>query len=210
MRLTKITLAAGLVVILAGIAWTLSHAPISVARANGSDESYLGAITKKTELCQANETLPAGTTAVRLRAFSYTGPRVSAAALLGTRVITRGAREAGWTGAVVTVPLAPLATTRQVKLCFTVFGNGGEEINLAGEPTERAPTTAGAGTSLPGRVGIEYLRPGRSSWWSLISGVAKRMGFGNAGSGLWNAVFVIGLMGLVGLLSARLILRELR
>ncbi len=210
MRLTKITLAVGLALIFAGVGWVLAHAPITVARANNSAESDLGAITERTKLCQADETLPAGTTAVRLRAFSYTGPRVTAEASAGGRVVTRGVREAGWVGGVVTVPLTPLATAQKVKLCFTVFDNDGEEIHVVGEKTERLQTTAAAGTSLSGRVGIEYLKSGRSSWWSLIPDVAKRMGFGNAGSGLWNAVLALLLMALVGFLSSRLILKELR
>jgi hypothetical protein len=210
MRTMKITLTVGFALIGVGIVFALSRAPISVARANSTAEQLLGTVNKRTELCQDGERLPAGTTAIRVGVFSYTGQRVTVRALEGPITIAHGERGPGWSGAVVTVPVAPLARARTVKLCFTLFIEDGEADNLAGEPTEKAPTTLSTGGHLPGRVGIEYLRPGRSSWLSLAPGIAKRMGFGNAGSGLWNAVFVIGLMGAVGLLTARLILRAQR
>ena len=57
---------------------------------------------------------------------------------------------------------------------------------------------------------IEYLRAGRSSWWSLASSVAHRMGLGRAASGTWIVFLVIALMILVATLASRLVLRELR
>lgn len=208
MRSTKITLATGFVLIAAGIAFALSQAPVSVARVNTAVEGELGTLSRRTELCQANERLPAGTTAIRLRVFSYTGQRVTVRALEGPSVIAHGERGPGWSGGVVTIPVAPLPNARAVKLCFTLYIEDGEADNLAGEPTETAPATLSTGGSLPGRVGVEYLRPGRSSWLSLVPDVARRMGLGNAGSGAWNAVLAIVLMGAVGFLTARLILRE--
>jgi hypothetical protein len=210
MHSMKITLAIGFALIVAGIVFALSRAPLSVARVNTRAEQPLGTIDKRTELCQEGERLPAGTTAIRLRAFSYTGQRVTVRALEGPTVIAHGERGPGWSGAVVTVPVAPLTSARAVKLCFTLFIEDGEADNLAGEPDETAQTTLSTGGRLQGRVGIEYLRPGRSSWLSLAPDVAKRMGFGNAGSGLWNVVLAIALMAGVGLLTARMILRAQR
>lgn len=210
MSLIKITVALGLVLIVGGVGLTLSQAPVTVAGANTPDEQPLGVIDRPTEVCQSNEELPRGTTAVRLRVFAYTGPRVSVKVLANRTVVARGERESGWTGGVVTIPIGPISTARPATLCFTISAQDGESDHLVGAQTARARATLGTGASLPGRVGVEYLRAGSSSWWSKASDVAKRMGFGNAGSGMWNAALALALMGVVGFLTSRLILRELR
>jgi hypothetical protein len=57
---------------------------------------------------------------------------------------------------------------------------------------------------------MEYLRPGRKSWWSLASSVAHHMGLGHAASGTWIVFLVLALMLTVVILASRLALRELR
>jgi len=56
---------------------------------------------------------------------------------------------------------------------------------------------------------IEYLRPGESSWWSLATSVARRMGLGRAETGTWVALLAILLMVAVGGAMSRVILKEL-
>src|SRR6202043_813748 len=53
---------------------------------------------------------------------------------------------------------------------------------------------------------VEYLRPGHSSWWSLASSVARRMGLGHAAAGTWIVFLLIALMITVVTLASRLIL----
>lgn len=210
MRSIKIILGAGLVFSAAAIGITLSQAPITVARVNTVKTRSLGKVHRRTDICQPNETLPRETSAIRLRVFAYTGPRVTVAVLARERLIARGERESGWTSGVVTIPVKPLATARSgVKLCFTLFLNGDEGASFVGERTKRAPATRDRTTTLPGRIRVEYLRPGRASWWSQALSVARRMGLGHAGSGTWSVLLVIVLMVSVVLLCSRLILREL-
>ena len=97
----------------------------------------------------------------------------------------------------------------RVGLCFTLFGNGNESIQLVGEPTTGALAARGPGGPLPGRVRVEYLRSSGASWWSLAPEVARRMGLGHAAAGTWSVLLVLVLMGCLVALCSRLILREL-
>jgi hypothetical protein len=201
--------AIGLLLGLAAIGLTLSQSPIAVARVNTTAQTYLATVTHTTSACQPNELLPRETTAIRLRTWAFFGPRVTVDVLAHGHVIARGERGSGWTGGVVTIPVSRLPTARSgVDLCFTLFLNGDESDELVGEPTTRALAARGPEGSLPGRVRVEYLRPSRSSWWSLAPEVARRMGLGHAGSGTWSVVLVVALMGSVAALSALAILRE--
>jgi len=193
------------------VALTLSQSPVTIAQTNTAAHSYVGVARDPISACQSNEVLPRATTAIRLRADSFTGPRVLIKVLAGGRVITQGERGSGWTANVVTVPVRPLPRTRSgVELCFTLFLNGHELSIFSGEPTNGPLAARGSGGLLDGRVRVEYLRPGRSSWWSLVLAVARRMGIGHAWPGTWSVLLVLTLMGLVALVCSRVILRELR
>jgi hypothetical protein len=205
----KITLTAGLLVGAAAMGMTLSQSPITVARVNTDDQEYIATTRETVAACQMGETLPRETSAIRLRDFAFLGPRVTVEVFSHGRVITRGQRGSGWTGDAVTIPVTPLPTTRvNVRLCFTLFTDGGEDNSLAGEPATGARAAHAVGATLGGRVRVEYLRPDRSSWWSLARMVARRMGLGRGWPGAWNALLVLALMGGVALLCARAILQE--
>jgi hypothetical protein len=206
----KLLLVAGFLLGLVGIAITLTQAPITVARVNTAQTAFVAEVHQKTSVCQPGEVLPRGTSAIRLRAYAFLGPRVTVAVLAHSHVIAHGERGSGWTAGVVTVPVNPLSSTRAgVELCFTLFGNGDESIGLVGEPNDAAPLARGQNAPLPGRVRVEYLRPGGASWWSLAPEVARRMGLGHAPAGSWGVLLVIALMGGLVALCSRLILREL-
>lgn len=209
MRL-KITLGTGLVIGVAAIGTTLSQAPSTVARVNMDAHTTFTAVTDRTEACQANEVLPQGTSAIRLRMYAFLGPRVTVAISSDGRVIARGERGSGWTGDAVTVPVNPLAIERSgLVLCFALFLNGDESVDLSGEETAELAAQVASGP-LPGRVRVEDLKPGRSTWWSLGPQVARRMGLGHAPSGTWTVLLVIALMGGVVVACSRVILRGLR
>ena len=57
---------------------------------------------------------------------------------------------------------------------------------------------------------FEYLRPGSSSWWSLASSVAHRMGLGRSPAGTWIVFFLIAIMIAVAALASLMVLREMR
>jgi hypothetical protein len=204
----RITLGVGLTVGVAALAVTFSHSPISVARANVAEHTLLETTPAKIAACQSDEVLPGGISALRLRAYAFTGPRVTVQLFAGGHLIAHGERGSGWTGGAVTVPVNPLPrTTSGVTLCFTFFSNGYESGQLVGEPTSGPLAARGAGGSVGGRVMVEYLQPGRSSWWSLARTVARRMGLGHAWSGSWSVLLVLALMGGVVAACSRAILR---
>ncbi|HXP38469.1 MAG TPA: hypothetical protein VN817_11955 [Solirubrobacteraceae bacterium] len=148
---------------------------------------------------------------MRLSVDAFSGPRVVVHAFEHGAVIASGETASGWTGGVVTVPVKPLAQARaDVTVCASLYTNGDETISLVGEPADRKHAARGERGVLPGRVQIEYLRPGRSSWFSLAPEVARRMGLGHAGSGTWGVLLVIALSLGVIALSSRTAIRGLR
>jgi hypothetical protein len=209
----RIAVLIGLTVIAAALALTLSHSPISIAQVNDTHHELLLQTAHKTAGCQTEEVLPAGISAIRLEAFATAGPRVRLSVSASGRTIVHGEVAPGWTGGAVTVPVRTLPRpTSGATLCFYFYTNGEETIYYEGSSLTRtgsipARTISG---SLPGRIRVEYLRPGHSSWWSLATRAARRMGLGRAWSGTWIAFFVALLMAGVVLLSSRLALRELR
>jgi hypothetical protein len=210
MRRVALALATGLAAIAAAVGVTLAKAPASVIAINFSQRQLLGSAGSPLSGCQADETLPRGTTAIRLALEAFTGPQVTLAAYAGGRVIARGEHGSGWTGNVVTLPIAPQRVAHaRATICFA-FSVYDETVDVRGEPT--APALAarnGSGAPLPGRVRVEYLRPGRS-WWSLAPSVARRMGLGHALGGAWDVVLALALMAALVVCASRLALRELR
>jgi hypothetical protein len=206
----KLLLGSGLLAGATAIALTLTQAPITVARVNMAGESFVAEAHGKLTACQPGETLPRRTSAIRLRTYAFLGPRVTVQLRAQGRVIARGERASGWTGGVVTVPVNRLRASRSgVELCFTLFGNGDESVQLVGEPASPALAAHYRGGALPGRIRVEYLRPGDASWWSLVPEVARRMGLGHGPPGTWSVVLVLIAMGCLVALCSLAILREL-
>jgi hypothetical protein len=206
----KVALATCLILILAILGITLTGSPIAVSRLNTTAHKDFLSTTKPVSACQSGEVLPRHTTAVRLQAFAASGPRVTVRMLEGGRLIAHGEHESGWTGGVVTVPLKSLATTRSgVTVCFAFLLNGSETIALEGESATGALAAHGHGGALPGRLGLEYMQPSPSSWWSAAPQVLRRMGLGRAWSGPGIVILALLTMVAVMALSARLLLKEL-
>jgi hypothetical protein len=211
MRPVAIVVAGGLAIIAAVAGVTLPGTPISVARESTAQRETIGTLTRPTRACQADEVLPARTSAIRLQAFASIGPRVTVEVLAHGHVIAHGERAPGWTGGVVTVPVSPLATaTSGATLCFALFPNGNETIVLTGGAANGASAAQGSKGAIAGRLVAEYMRPGPRSWWSLLASVVRRMGLGHALGGAWNVVLTLLLMVGVLLLSARATLRYVR
>jgi hypothetical protein len=207
----KLVLGAGVVLGTVAVALTLTGSPIAVTGASTAQTAFLTGVHGDRSFCQAGETLPRETSAIRLRAYTFLGPRVSVEALAGSRVIARGERSSGWTAGAVTVPVKGLRTAVSgVTLCFGLHGNDDESVELVGQQTAAALAAHGREGPLPGRVRVEYLRSSSSAWWSLVPQVARRLGLGHAPSSTWSALLALALMGGALALSGRLVLRELR
>jgi hypothetical protein len=209
----RVGLAAGLALTAIATAIVLSGSPPVLAGTNGVvpvPYPPLASVPGGGGACQAEETVPAGSSAIRLSLEASAGPRVSVAVLAGGRTITRGVSVRGWLGRVVTVPIAPLErTVHHATVCFS-FAGAEERVSLLGVRTAPRSAARGGAGALPGRVAVEYVRAGSSSWWSLASSVARRMGLGRAWAGTWIAALVALLM-VTGLaLASWLTLREVR
>jgi hypothetical protein len=208
----RVALAIGLALLGLAIVVTLLRAPVAVIATNGiPDAGEVARTRKSTSACQAGEVLPAGTSAIRLTLAAEIGPAVTVAVRSAGRTVTRGSRGDGWTGASVTVPVRRVSrTTPAAKLCFTL-GRPLASVEIFGEHASRAGTLVGPrGEPLPGRLGVEYLGAGRSSWLSLLPSVARRMGFGHAWGGAWIALALLAAMASAAGLLAWLAGRELR
>jgi Predicted membrane protein (DUF2142) len=208
-----------LVLLAASIAVTLSKAPLVLT---GEDQITPAEIVASTrggsEACQTKETLPAGTTAMRFWIAVNLGPEVKVAALSSAGVITRGRQTAGWTGAVVTIPVQPVRrTVANAEVCFK-FGGAIELIGLVGSRTApregqivgiHQASKSHNGNRVDRKMTIEYLGPGNKSWWSHAQSIAENMDIGLTSWGGWIALVPLALMAMATILTARLILRQL-
>lgn len=208
----RIALAAGLALLAAAIAAVLSGSPVVRIGDNAVSAQSLLAVTASSgaNACQSQEVLPAGTSAIRLGLLSTGGPQVYVRALAGARSFTTGVVGSGWGGASVTVPIRTVShTTPNARICFEL-GPSKERVSLRGSRTApRVAARGGDGSVLPGRLRIEYLRTGSSSWWSLARTVARRMGLGHAPSGGWIALLVALMMGAGLTVACWLAIKEL-
>ncbi len=205
----RITLAVGLAVVVAAFVATLSHSPLTVARGDSSAAGGLVTTNLPASACQADEALPQGTSAIRLALLTVLGPKVTVRVLSGSRVVTRGSYRPGWSSDSVTVPVSPVAhAAAPVKVCFTLSSMNAP-VTLRGWQARRAVAALSSEGPLPGRMGIEYLRPSRHSWWSSVASTIRRLGYGHAAGGLWDALLVGALALAFIALSSWLVVREL-
>lgn len=219
-----VTLAVGIALMVAVGARTLTRSPPRVVGVSGPPaDASLGYISGDGAICQGNEVLPGGVSAIRLAMVAFFGSNVRVLAYGGARVLTEGRRGPDWTGTSVTVPVKPVDhATSHVMLCL-VLGPNSERVDFPGHltPAREAAVTwnsrgtptpalaASEGEPLKGRIGVEYLASGRGSWWSRVRSVARHMGIGHFLSGRWVALLAAALMVAVGVLAVRLTLREL-
>ncbi len=202
----KIALAAGLTALALAVALVLSGAPLSVAGTNGVAYNYTRDFKPhNTLICSDGGSVPQGTQAIRVSLSANIGPHVSIRILSGDEPVSEGVRDAGWgVDETVTVPVARVPRTiEHARICVTV-ATAVEPVQVNGT---RLPRSAGA----PGvALRMEYLRPGRDSWLSLASAVARHMGIARAPGGAWVAYLAIAVMIAICALAARLALQELR
>ena len=198
----RTVLAGGLALLSVAVAVRLSRPPLAVVGTNSiAAEREVGVTKEAVSFCQSKETLPAGVSAIRLAALAHIGPTVTVTALSGSRIVAAGTQAAGWTGDSVTVPIEPQSSTvRHAEICMA-FAPAVNLVELFGETLPRAGEAP--------RIGIEYLRPGRRSWWSLALPVARRMGLGRSPSGTWIALIPILLMAAAVVVTSWLVVTQL-
>lgn len=211
MRGARLPLTFGLVAAVVVVAFVLTRSPPVTAATNSvAIEGSIGSTSGGAVVCQAHEALPAHTTGVRISLEAANGPRVKLEVLARRRIVTHGERGSGWSEGSVTVPVTPLPrAVTNVDVCFT-FKGANELVTIYGASTSpRDPAQSNAG-ALAGRLRIEYLRSGHTTWWSSIASVARRLGLGRAWAGSWIALLVLVLMTGAVAATSWLVLRELR
>jgi hypothetical protein len=187
----------------------LTRSPVTVAGNNSVPAEHgVGYANGGTSDCQAAGTVPQGTSAIRFSFSNNVGPAVTVKVLSGARVVDEGTRPAGWgVDETVTVPVRRVSHAIPNAQVCVAFGKAVEAVEINGSPARA--TIPGSQPGSVVRFRTEYLRPGHSSWWSLASTVARRMGLGHAPSGTWIVFLLIALMITVATLVSRLLLREL-
>jgi hypothetical protein len=209
-RRPPVVLAAGLALVAVALTATLSGSPVVVLATNGvPPEGYLAAADANAVACQAHEVVPRGTSAIRLALEAGVGPKVSVEVLADLKVLAAGVRGTGWYGSTVTVPVQPLSRALAgAEICFILSSLNGQ-VGLEGVRTPAAQAARTAEGPLPGRIRVEYLRAGSSSWLSQIPAVARRIGLGRTPSGTWIVLAIAALALAVAALASRTLLREL-
>jgi hypothetical protein len=188
--------AIGCVLLAAGVAAALTRdVPVRTGTNEMLATTALGGTVGRLEVCQDAELIPAGTGAVRvwLRTTGRPGPALALETTSGGATVARGTLAPGWSGEAATIPLRPVTREqRPARICVTIGATSSVALMgqaLTGEasaaPNAGPPATA-SGTQLGGRLRLEYLMPGRHSWWSQVGTIARRMGFGRrpGGSGV--------------------------
>jgi hypothetical protein len=193
----RVVLAAGLVLLLAAIVFTLTQSVPRAAGSNHIPEIEEAAKFGKTggRHCQTGETIPGDAVALRLLVGTYGRPapemRVTARRRGGETFMT-GERPAGGREGRLEISVVPVPqTVTGVRICIQVRGGRTVLYGAAG------------------RVRLEWMRASSESWFALVPTVAHRFGLGRAslaGSAMLPLVALLVLAAWAAVI--RLVLRE--
>jgi hypothetical protein len=201
----RLALAVGLVAVAIALGLVLTSAPLTVAATNGvAARPDVATVRRSRVICQRGETVPAGTTSIRVSLSANVGPSIGLEVLVGGKLVTSGKREAGWgVDETVTVPVSRVAqTVSDTRICLNI-GPLAEALQVNGE---KAETTNGHRADL---LRFEYLRPGSRSWLSGASALATHIGV-TRGAGAWVAYVALAAALAAAALASSMVLRELR
>jgi Predicted membrane protein (DUF2142) len=206
-----VVVAIGLVAILSGVIVDASGTAPRLAGSNLlSNAQYIATVPPHGRLCQPREFLPADTGALQLRmsAFSHPGPPVRAEVSLNGRQITAGSVRAGWSEGDVPIPVARV--TRAVAgVTVCLWNEGAAKIAIGGAPVPPSVAAQVATRPQEGLARIEYIRPGRESWWQLFPTIVHRFSLGKSHwLGGWTLLLAAGLLLGAAALSVLTILRQ--
>jgi hypothetical protein len=207
--LIRAALAGGLAIVLVAAAIVLSDREPRMAGSNLVPElGFLPELAPGQRLCQAQELVPRDADSVRILVGTFGGPGGGLDVTLDTRGrrLTQGSLPPGHGQGHLTVPIRPLSrTTGDATLC--IANRGDSKVALGGSDRV-SPFARVGGAELPGRARVEYMRPGRESWWSLAGEVVHRFGYGKAGLlGSWTLFAALLLMLVAGAAAAVALLR---
>jgi hypothetical protein len=198
--------AGGVAALLVAIAVLLAQSPLTVAFTNTTSQSedLMANVSQGVvKVCQREETVPSGITAIRLSLDSTFGPRVRLSIEAGGRRLVGATTGSGWTSREVTFAVRPLKRTVFPATLCASFHTQDELVQLLGTPSSSSMAARVQGAPLSGRVIVEYLEPGTATWASLASTIVHDMGLARAAEGAWYAYVALALM--VAALTAALV-----
>jgi hypothetical protein len=206
----RLTIAIGLALTALAVGISLARSPLVRAGTDGTPlPTEIGATSVPATICQGEETVPAGTTAIRVSLLSLLGPRIKLVARSGGQAVTTGEIGYGWTGAVVAIPVTRVVGIHaHTKICVTLAKRQ-QLVNLRGVNTKFSPAVTEGKQVLPGRMRFDYLRPDSSSWLSLALPTARRIGL-NIGGGAGIVLIPLMLLLSAVALTSWLLARDLR
>ena len=199
----------------------LAHGRTQIA---GTDrvpnDEFVTTLAHGQRLCQGNEIVPAGTAALRMTIGTYGKPgpplTISITVPGGARArepveVDRVAIAPAWRQGMVVLPVPHIAKNYgNATVCIR---DRGDPIAVAGTtyPNEYGFTDSLDGAELTSEIRIDYLLPGKPSWFSMIGRLAYRLTLGK-GSYIrplgWIAPLLL-MLAVAGVL-VRLLLREER
>jgi hypothetical protein len=206
----RLTIAIGLALTMLAVGVSLARSPLVRAGTDGTPlPTEIGATSVPATICQGEETVPAGTTAIRVSLLSLLGPRITLVARSGGQVVTTGEIGYGWTGAVVAIPVRRVVGAHpHTQICVSLAKRQ-QLVNLRGANTRFSPAITEGKQVLAGRMRFDYLRPDRKSWLSLVLPTARRLGL-NIGGGAGIVVIPLMLLLSAAALTSWLLVRDLR
>jgi hypothetical protein len=217
----RAVLAGGALVLAIALAHVLGHTRTQIAGTDRVPNNvFVTNVKQDQRLCQANEIVPAGATSLRMTIGTYDkpGPALDIAITepatargLAPREVDHATIAAGWRQGVVVLPVPRVRHTyANATVCIR---DRGAPIALGGTtyPNEYGFTDYFDGTKLTSEIRIDYLLPGKPSWFSMLSKLAYRLTLGK-GSYIrplgWIAPLLL-MLAVAGVM-VRLLLREER
>ncbi len=174
-----------------------------------TDTGYAISLGPGQQLCQPGELLPADTAALRIDADprGAAGPPLQARLGGPSGALSEGRLAPGWSRGLVRIPLARLARESSGEVCLRNVG--AQTIAFGGELPAQGFQITVAGQTFPGRLRIEYLRPGRESWLALTPTIVHRFSLGKSDLVRhWAAAGVLALMLIAAAFAGWALLRE--
>jgi hypothetical protein len=163
----------------AALAILVQSAPRRAGTNMTSDLGYVLHLAPRQTLCEPGEIIPAGTGALRLRGKPQggRGPALSSTVTGPAGQVTNGSRGGGWQPGLVSIPLRRVVQdTVTATVCLTDIGPVG--ASFGGSVPDGSFIVDIDGHPLAGRLRIDYMRPGRESWLSLLPELQRRVAIG--------------------------------
>lgn len=209
----RIALAAALLLVVGTLVVELSGRARRIASTNHVNPVEFSApMPKGGTVCQPGVSLPSDAAGFRVLIGTYGRPTPAASTTFTTaagRLVTGGYLPAGKPQGYITLPLRhPHGASTSGTLCIRFATQ--EQLAIGGEPFNLGPAAVQVdGKPVAGILDLVFLRPGKESWWQMLSTLDFRFGLGKSSVfGDWTLPFVAIVLAGAWLLAFRLLIRE--